>query len=647
MESESILNNPLPWFLTGDQKSVYLTPTRYVVLDVETTNKDMGSALNEENHLVLACWYVVEADGTVTRKHHWGDEFDQPELEKDIAGAQFLVAHNAKFELQWLKRCGLELRDILVYDTFLAEWVIAGNRIWDLSLDGTAKRYGLGAKLSLAAKAISIGMNPSDMPKEWLLPYCYMDVELCWKVFLKQRDILRRDGLLHLAFVRNLTCSVLADIEFNGCELDKDKVIDEYDKSIEEFRELEQKLHEITGGINLSSTKQLAVYLYETLGFPIPRDYKGNELRTPGGAIRTDVQTLSKLDAETEDQKTFLALYKRRNKLDALISKNLSFFYHVVKERGGVFYGVFNQGFTQTHRLSSSGRSILFKALKRPIGAQLQNLPRQYKYLFTAYDPDYLVGEADGAQLEFRVAAEMGNDQVAYNAIVNGEDVHSDTAKVFVDWGIDHPSDPHPDFIGKDYKSGRQPAKAQTFKPMYGGNGSHPAEKEYCKFFKEKYNGIAGTQHDWCLEVLDKGYQINPYGMRFYWPGTKMSRRGYIDNTTSISNYSVQGFATGEIIPIALVHFWHRSRGLNITIWNTIHDSIASRFHRDVEPTYKILSKHCLTTDVYNFLREVYHYEFKVPLGVGVKVAKNWGSATIEEIWTVNPDGTESYQRKE
>src|SRR5690348_7663620 len=97
--NESILNKPLPWFLTGDQKSVYLTPTRYVVLDVETTNKDKGSALNEENHLVLACWYVVEADGTVTRKHHWGDEFDQSELEKDIASAQFLVAHNAKFEL--------------------------------------------------------------------------------------------------------------------------------------------------------------------------------------------------------------------------------------------------------------------------------------------------------------------------------------------------------------------------------------------------------------------------------------------------------------------------------------------------------------------------------------------------------------------
>lgn len=638
---ESILNQPLPWYLQGDQSSVYLQPDGYyIVLDFETNNKDKGSPLNYENHLVLACWDIVEDDGSITRKHHWGDEYDQSELEKDIAGARFIVAHNAKFELQWLKRCGLELRDILVYDTFLAEWVIAGNRNWDLSLDGTAKRYGLGAKLSLAAKAISLGVDPSDIPKEWLLPYCYMDVELCRKLFVQQREVLRRDALLHLAFVRNLTCSVLADIEFNGCELDKDKVVEEYDKTIEEFRNLEQQLFEITGGINLSSPKQLAKYLYETLGFPIPRDHKGNELRTPSGNIRTDVSTLSQLDATTEEQKQFLELYKRRNKLDALLTKNLMFFYHVVKEHGGVFYGVFNQGFTQTHRLSSSGRKVFVKALKKALGAQLQNLPRQYKYLFTAYDPDYYVGEADGAQLEFRVAAEMGHDEVATREIIEGADIHSYTSEVLIKAG-------HPDFIGKSVKEGRQGAKAHTFAPMYGGNGKLPAEKEYSKFFKNKYSGIAGTQRDWCLEVLDRGYQINPYGMRFYWPGTRMSKSGYIDNTTSISNYSVQGFATGEIIPIALIHFWHRTRGLPIIIWNTIHDSIASRFHKDVEEVYKLLSKHCLTTDVYNFLREVYKYDFQVPLGVGVKIAKNWGAAKIEEVWAVYPDGRETYQRKE
>lgn len=143
------------------------------------------------------------------------------------------------------------------------------------------------------------------------------------------------------------------------------------------------------------------------------------------------------------------------------------------------------------------------------------------------------------------------------------------------------------------------------------------------------------------------GFLTTPYGMRFYWPGTKMSRSGYIDNTTAISNYPIQGFATAEIIPIALVSFWHRSRNLRVVIWNTIHDSLVSRVHREDVEQYMNLSKHCLTTDVYNFLREVYNYNFSVPLGVGVKVAKNWGESKTEHVWSVYPDGRETYELKD
>lgn len=618
--------------MTSKALSVYLSPRRYVCLDFETNANEKGTALNKDNHIVLACWEIVEADGTIVRKHKFADEYGLQELEEDIRGADFVVAHNAKFELQWLKRCGLELRDILVFDTFLAEWVIAGNRKWDLSLDGTAKRYGLGAKSNLASTSIKIGIDPIDIPKDWLLPYCYRDVELARKIYQQQIEILRRDGLLHLVLTRNLTCAVLADIEFNGCELDKERVLAEFEKSIEEFAEVEAKLKELTGGINLSSPKQLAVYLFDGLKFPLPKDAKGNLIKTGTGAPKTDVNTLALLKASTQEQRTFLELYKKRNKLDALISKNLDFFQRVVHEKDGVFYGVLNQGFTQTHRLSSSGRSVLFKALKKAKGCQLQNLPRQYKGLFTAYDPDYLVGEADGAQLEFRVAADVGHDPVATQDIIDGTDIHSVTAETLTKAGE---------------PTTRQGAKSSTFAPLYGGGGKTKAQKAYAAFFKKKYHGIAETQHGWTMEVLERGYQINPYGMRFYWPGTKMGSTGYIDNTTSIYNYSVQGFATGEIIPIALVYFWHRTRGLPITIWNTIHDSIASRVHKDVVEEYKRLSKQCLTTDVYHFLREVYKYEFEVPLGVGVKVAKNWGDTKVEEVWDVYPDGREVYKKKE
>ena len=83
-----------------------------------------------------------------------------------------------------------------------------------------------------------------------------------------------------------------------------------------------------------------------------------------------------------------------------------------------------------------------------------------------------------------------------------------------------------------------------------------------------------------------------------------------------------------------------------IVIWNTIHDSIVSRVHKDFVEEYKQLSKQCLTTDVYTFLSSVYNLDFAVPLGVGVKVDKHWGMGKEEHVWSVWSDGRETYQVK-
>lgn len=606
------------------------------MVDFETNNKEFGSAINPDNHIVLTCWDVVYTDGTVQSKHVWGDEYELAELEKDIAAADFVVAHNAKFELQWLRRCGMDLRDILVFDTYLAEWVIAGNRGgqkgWELNLDAVAARYGLPPKMSLAKHLIEMGVDPSEIPHHLLLPYCYRDVELSRLVYYKQIEILRKQGLLHLALTRNLCCAALADLEFGGAELDIQAVKAEYEKTVKEFQELDKELAVFTGGVNLSSPKQLGEYLFGELKFPIPVDHKKKALVTAKGLPKTDVKTLDKLTATTNKQVEFLKLYKRRNKLDSLLSKNLEFFRLVSEQRGGKFYGNINQGFTQTHRLASTGRPIIFNGLKKGKGVQFQNMPRDYKRLFTAHDEDYLCLEFDAAQLEFRVAAEMGGDDIATAEIIDGYDVHSYTAKVLTEAGEE---------------TDRQGAKASTFAPLYGGGGKTPAQRAYAEAFKVKYAGIAKTQSGWTMEVLDCGKLRTPYGMIFHWPGTRMSNRGYIDNTTSIYNFPIQGFATAEIIPIALVYFWQKSRHLRCEVFNTIHDSICARVHKDDIEEAKQLAKVCMTTDVYAFLRSVYDYDFQVPLGIGVKVAKNWGATKKEEIWAVFPDGRETYTVKE
>lgn len=623
----------LPWFLTDKSaKEIYRSPkASFLVLDFEATTLD-GGALNPDQELVLACWHIFRPGERRVTKEHFGDEFSMGELLADIKSVNFIVAQNAKYELQWLKRCGAELRDILVWDTMLAAWVLDGNQRMPRNLSALAERYGYPGKQDLISTLWETGVDTRDIPRDWLSDYCHHDVMLTYLVFRKQLEQVYSLGLQHLVLVRNLTCACLADIEFNGMTLDKERVQQEYERVIERHTETQDVLREISGGINLNSPKQLGQFLFETLGFDVPRDRRGKEIRTDKGAYKTNSEVIGKLVASTDEQRRFLSAYSEYNKLDSLLTKNLDFFVNVCKERGGAFQALFNQAVAQTHRLSSSGLPILFKGRKEKKGVQFQNLPREYKRLFWSGDEEYLIGEADGAQLEFRVATDLCRDPTGWEAIATGEDVHSDTARVMTESGE---------------PTSRQEAKPHTFKPLYGGQSGTPAQVAYYEFFKRKYDQIAETQRNWALKVVDKKHLRTPYGMIFYWPDTRMDRSGYITNTTNIYNYPVQGFATGEIIPIALVHFWHRTRDTRVVILNTIHDSIVAKVHRDDVEWYKEVSRLALTDDVFRFLTDVYNYEFVTPLGAGVKVSRNWGDTKQETTYNVFPDGTIKTKVKE
>lgn len=148
------------------------------------------------------------------------------------------------------------------------------------------------------------------------------------------------------------------------------------------------------------------------------------------------------------------------------------------------------------------------------------------------------------------------------------------------------------------------------------------------------------------MSVANSKELRTPYGMKFYWPDVKMYHDGRINKRTEVFNFAVQGFATAEIIPIALVHFWHRTKGMRVEVFNTVHDSIILRLHKDEVEQVKQIMKVSLTTDVYNFLREVYNYEFTLPLGAGVKVGKHWGESDLEQVWEVWPDGRERFTEK-
>lgn len=623
----------LPWHIKAPYPNYYHTHTS-VTLDFETTNLEYGHARVPENNLVCASWLCLGERGFKR-----GNEFEQRGLIKLVEHHKFIIAHNAKFELQWLQRMGVDIAQLLVYDTMLGDYVLAGNRKWPLDLGSMNKRYGGKGKESIVDSLIKGGVSPEDIPEDWIAQRVRKDVEDTHYIFIQQRNKLQALDLLKTQYTRCLLTPVLADMEMQTQHLSPVHVAHAADAARAEEYKLAKEFAAMTGGINARSTKQMATYVYGNLEFEELKR-RGVPIRNkpskafPEGAPKVDTETLDKLVAKTGPQKEFITLRKKLGKVQAELSKTLEFFDGVCRERDGKFYGQFNQAVTQTHRLSASGVPVtLSDGETRRV--QFQNFPNKFKSLICSSGPGRLVGEIDGMQLEFRGASFLGHDPVAYADIRSDADIHRFTASV-----INNVAEP------AVTPEQRKKAKPHTFKPLYGGQSGTAAEQRYYAAFREKYAAIYEVQSGWTKQVLyspDKCLTTIT-GLRFYFPGTKQRASGYVENTPSIFNYPVQSFCTAEVIPVAVVYFWHRARaaGYDWHLKNTVHDSVVVDIPDDQETLdkFKQCGLQCFTHDVYRYMKAVYDIEIDVPLGAGFNIGKRWtGDVIHEDEINVEPNG--------
>lgn len=578
----------------------------YVTVDFETTILDKGSALNPKNRIVLACWKLGPGHpnyGRYQSRTVWGGEYDLSSLVEDIKLADFMVAHNAKFELQWLHRCGLDYEEVTVWDTMIGDYVLGGNKyvFWNLSLERCAQRWFGEGKVSIISHFYKAGVCSTEIPESWLEDYCVQDVALTERLMLAQRDKMTVElpRLLPVVFHRCSLTPVLAELETRGMRLDGDLIRSRVNEVTIRLNELRAELDSMTGGININSGRQLGPYLYETLKFEELKVRKGGKWvpkRTDTGKYVTDADSVLDLKCTNSTQRKFIDLYQEFKSLNNEKTKYLDKMLECV-EADDVLVAQFNQTNTQTHRLSSSG--LKYKM-------QFQNFPRAHKPYFRAERDGWLVAEVDGSQLEFRVAAHMGRDKNALYDIINGTDIHTVTANK----------------IGCT----RQEAKADTFKPLYGGRKGTPQQEAYYRFFKEKYSGITETQQTWIDHVVTHKYLETEWGMRYYWPQCRMEESGYVTYSTSICNYPVQALATAEIIPAAMIFMWReiRRRGLRMRIVNTVHDSIIVELPPEEVEAFHELARWALIDAVYPYMEELYGVKLVVPLGCGIKIATHW-----------------------
>lgn len=276
------------------------------------------------------------------------------------------------------------------------------------------------------------------------------------------------------------------------------------------------------------------------------------------------------------------------------------------------------------------------------------------KSVFTSRFGDRgLLIEADYSQLEVIVLAYLSQDEQLISDIKNKVDIHGiNAAKLF----------------GNNYtEAQRKLAKRLSFQLQYGSGASNMAKKNkipvyIAKTFISNYYARYPRVKEWQDEVYEavkasreltdkhtakglpqgKGtyrsktgreYVFFEYDNPFYEPG-KIQYGGRPNDPVSFSptetkNYPVQGFATGDIVPM-IVGKLYRAIKANpifdgrVLLINTIHDSILLDCEKDFVPDVCMLVKSVMEKAP-EYLYEEFGIEFDLPLPVGLKIGPNWG----------------------
>ena len=337
-------------------------------------------------------------------------------------------------------------------------------------------------------------------------------------------------------------------------------------------------------GVVYSQSKQVAGLRI------VPRNTKD----VAQAGFKTDKTTLEEmLPALSGAAKEFVELYVRYSALRTYLSTFVEGMENNVDENNFI-HPEFMQCITATGRLSSRNPNF-------------QNMPRGSTFRIRKVVESRFEGgsiiEGDYSQLEFRVAGFLANDSQIYKDVKDGVDVHAYTASV----------------IGCD----RQTAKADTFKPLYGGVTGTPDQQKYYRAFKAKYEGVTEWHDKLQREAVQTKQIMLPSGRRYCFPDVQWTTWGTATNRTAICNYPVQGFATADILPCCLVELDKRLQPYKSLICNTVHDSIVIDCHPDEElHVLEILKVSML--GVATDLQKRYKIKYLMPVEIEIKKGKNW-----------------------
>lgn len=422
-----------------------------------------------------------------------------------------IVAHNFKFDFNFLYQAGIDLRvnSGLEHDTMLLDHLLNENE--EHSLDSIVQRR---YKDDYKEQFWSGIKNFTDAPREAQIEYACKDVAYTYKLYQDLSSDLTSAGI-PVALIEHIRSLALAlyDTELKGVGIDlpylqnmAEKVQDDIVRLKSQMRgevdtlvtsiEMDQYLENLSerktekgkAGVkrpdfNFDSSKQLGVLLYDKL--KLPEQLNKQRKRT------VDDAALGKLEDSTNN--TFihrLREYRGNQKVyTSFIEGTLE------KMRGGRIHPSFNVNGTVTGRISSSNPNM--QQLPTDGGVRGIYVPNfGHKFISSDY-----------SQLEVTLAAHFSQDKNLLKIVHEGASQHDITAAGL---GID-----------------RQTAKTINFAMQYGAGlkkiqsilgCSDKAAQEALDKYWQTYEGLSVFIKN-CHEAVDAGRPlVNPFGRQRHFP---------------------------------------------------------------------------------------------------------------------------------
>lgn len=503
-------------------------------------NKELiiKTVTREGNILDKRIMYIfLSLDG---KKIYYIEENNINKLESILGSNEIKkLGYNLKDDYIALRPYGIKLENIY-FDITIAEYLIDSMSSTSYECSAIAMKY-LTKKVKTKEELLGKGVKAKkyqDLNFEELSNHISKIIDTVKNVIPIMEENLKEsnmDGLLY--HVEMPLVEVLADMEYEGIKVDKEKLNELGLQFKETIKKLESEIYEIAGEeFNINSPKQLGVILFEKLGLPVIKKTKTG--------YSTNAEVLDKL----KDQSPIINKITEYRQIVKLNSTYVEGLLSIINPIDGRIHSSFNQTITTTGRISSTEPNLQNIPVKLEMG-------RNIRKVFIS-DRGCKLVDADYSQVELRVLAHMSQDETMIDAFENNEDIHTKTASQVFNVSMDEVTSKQ-----------RSDAKAVNFGIVYGKSDFGLSEdlhipvkqaKEYIENYFNKYNKIKEFMDSIIDNASANGYVTTILNRRRYIPEIKSSNFMLRNaGKRAAMNAPIQGSAA-DIIKIAMINVYKK-----------------------------------------------------------------------------------------